>query len=326
MKRRNFSLALGALAIIGSSAFAQGNATQAWEPSRPLKLVVPWGAGGINDTLARLTADRLSGALKQPIVVDNRGGANGQIGTSAVVQAPADGHTLLLTSSGQHVLSVALGVKLPYHPLEDFTPLAQIGAFPLVLVVRKDLPASNLEELQALARSKPGELNVGVSGLGALSHLTAERLMGATDTSMMVITYRGEAQSINALLAGEIDVGLISNAELYVRENQMKAIAVTSPERWSKLPEVPTMIELGMPDVTAVGWSGLAVSSKTPAEVVEVLRKAAREALDDEDLKAKIRARGAEPSSLSGAELAALMRDDAKKYTALVKERNIKLD
>ncbi|MDO8277085.1 MAG: tripartite tricarboxylate transporter substrate binding protein [Burkholderiaceae bacterium] len=325
MKRRQISAALGAFAFAGPIAFAQQGG-EAWLPSRPLKLVVPWGAGGINDSLARLAADRMAPVLKQAIAIDNRSGANGQIGTSAVLQAPADGHTLLLITSGQHVLSVALGVKLPYHPLNDLAPLAQIGEFPVVIVVRKDLPASNLQELLALARSKPGKLNVGVSGLGAISHLTAERLMGETGTSMTVVNYRGEAQTINAMLAGEVDVGIIANAAPYVRGRQMKAIASTGATRWSKLSEVPTLIELGLPGFTAVGWAGLAVSAKTPPAVLDALRRAARGALDSEEVRANMRERGVEPSSRTGVELAALMRGDADRYSALVQSRNIKLD
>lgn len=325
MKRRNLSAALGALALMGTG-WAQTAGSEPTFPSRALKLVVPWAPGGINDSLARMAADRMGGILKQSIVIDNRSGANGLIGTQLVAQAPADGYTMLLITSGQHVLSVALGLKLPYHPLNDFTPIAQIGEFPLVVVGRKDLPVSNLQELLALARSKPGSVNVGVSGLGAISHLTAERLMGDTGTSMTIVNYRGEAPNITALLAGEVDVGLVANATQYVREKQLKAIATTGATRWNQMPDVPTLIEAGLPGFTAGGWSGLAVSAKTPPAVVEVLVKAARSALDNDEVRARLRSRGVEPSARTPAEIAAMMKADAERYRTLVQTRNIRLD
>ena len=321
MKRRDFLAASGLLALGPTAALAQ-----TWEPTRPLKMVVPWAPGGINDSLARLSAERIGTVLKQSIVIDNRAGANGQIGTQLVTQSPADGYSLLLITSGQHVLSVALGIKLPYHPLNDLTPLAQLGEFPVVLVTRKDLPVTTAQDLVALARARPGKLNVGVSGLGAISHLTIERLMGESGTSMVVVNYKGEAQTIAALLAGEVDVGVIANAEPYVRDRQMKALASSGAQRWSRLPEVPTLIEAGFPGFTASGWAGLAVSAKTPPAVLDTLTRAARSVLDTDEWRNLMRARGVQPTGRTGPELHALMRADAERYRVLVQSRNIKLE
>ncbi len=227
--------------------------------------------------------------------------------------------------AGSYTVNPAL-YKLAFDPLADITPVIQLSRGAYVLCVHPGVAARNLQELLALARSKPGRLNVGVSGLGAISHLTAERLMGETGTSLTVVNYRGEAQTINAMLASEVDVGIIANAAPYVRGRQMKAIASTGATRWSKLPEVPTLIELGLPGFTAVGWAGLAVSARTPPAVLDALRRAARGALDSEEVRANMRERGVEPSSRTGVELAALMRGDAERYSALVQSRNIKLD
>ncbi|MGE4243473.1 Bug family tripartite tricarboxylate transporter substrate binding protein [Ramlibacter sp.] len=323
MKRRDLPAAIAALAGIATSrgAFAQDAF-----PSRPLKLVVPWAAGGVNDSLGRLAADRMGAVLKQSIVADNRAGGNGVIGTQTVLQAPPDGYTMLLTTSGQHVLSVALGIKLPYQPLNDLTHIAQIGEFPLVLVAKPSFAANTLPELLALAKSKPGKLNVAVSGIGAISHLTAERLMGDSGTSMTVVNYKGEAPSIQAAMAGEVDFAIVAQATSQIREKLLKAIATTGPKRWNMLPEVPTLIEGGLPGFTAGGWSGLAVSAKTSPQVVDVLARAARTALDTDDVRTVLRSRGVEPMLKTPAELIAMMRADAEKYRVLVQSRNIKLE
>ena len=243
---------------------------QAAYPTRPVKLIAPFPPGGTSDVLARLLAQKLSEGLGQPVTVENRGGASGNIGHELAAKSAADGYTLLLSNSSTVVTNPHLFKKLPFDPVNDFTPISMVASAGQVLVVHPSVPVTTLTELTALARANPGKLNFGSGGKGIQSHISGEMYKSAAGINIVHIPYKGTIQSVTDLVAGQIQMVFsdMVPAMPQIKAGKLRAIAVTSLQRSAALPEVPTMIEAGIPGYEAAVWWSIVAPKGTPAEAV----------------------------------------------------------
>jgi len=264
--RRNFvASALAALTLPFAKAWGQ-----AW-PSRPIKFVVPLTPGGANDYLARLFSERLQGVLGQPVVVENKPGVGGNIGTEYVAKQPADGYTLLI-SSNTHVINVNFFSKLPYDPIKDFEAVSMVGSIPFVMTVNASSPVTTLKEFIAMAKAKPGTVTYGTAGIGTPHHLAAEQLKGLAGIEMTHVPYKGAAGIVPALLANEITVtiGAINSLLPHIRSGKLRPIAVAAATRSAILPDVPTLAEAGpFPGLSMDVWFAVLVPAGTPRPIID---------------------------------------------------------
>ena len=312
-------IATVALAI-GQTALAQVY------PSKPIRIVVPFLAGGSVDTTGRTFAQKFTDAWGQQVVVDNRPGAGGNIGADAVAKSSADGYTLLITTTG-HAVAPGLFRKLPFDPIKDFTPITQIIATYLVLTVNNDLPAHSLKELVALAKAQPGKLNYGHTGLGVSPHITAEMLRFATGIDIVSIPYKGDAGVLPALLSNEIQFAFSApvTATEHVRAGRIRAIAVTGLTRGAGFPGVPTTTEAGFPDVTYVGWVSFFGPGAMPRDIVNKIASETARVLKMPDVIARLPGWGGEAAGTSPEEFTAKYQSDIAKYARIIKEAKVPL-
>lgn len=271
--------AAGALAVVmvASSAWAQDF------PSRSLKLVVPYAPGGGADSVARIVAKRVAENVGQPIVIENKGGAGSIVGTDLVAKAEPDGYTLLLGQSGPISINPAVYKTLPYDPVKDFAPITMTTAYPYILVVNSESPAKTLQEFVALAKSKPGALNYGSTGVGAANHLVAELFASKAGLKMTHVPYRGTALAVGDLVSGQLNVvfGDPISVLPHIKSGKLRPLAVTSQERSPVAPEVPTVAESGYPGFEALAWHGILAPARTPPAVVQKLNAEFVKALAD---------------------------------------------
>ena len=261
--------AFAASALPGSGAFAQAS-----YPARPIRIIIPFAAGGPTDIVARLIADRMAARLGQPVVVDARPGAGGAIAAEAVARAAPDGHTLLIGTATTHAVNPTLqDGRLPFHPIRDFAPIAQIARVPIVLVTHPGLPARDLPEFIALLRARPGQMNYGSSGTGSMGHLAAVLLMQQLGTQATHIPYRGSAPMAADLLAGRVDFATDALASVvpFVQDSRIRALAIATPDRAAALPNLPTFAEAGMPGFEAYTWNVVFAPAGTPAPIIQLL-------------------------------------------------------
>jgi tripartite-type tricarboxylate transporter receptor subunit TctC len=307
-----------ALALLSGTAVAQDY------PSRTIRVIVPFPAGGAVDTLARLVGQKVSESVGQPVVVENRPGAGGNIGTDVVAKAAPDGYTVLQTTNG-HAISPALYASLPFDPVKDFTPVTQLVATNLVLIANPKLAANNLAELIALAKSKPGSLNYGSTGVGNPLHLTMEMLKGATGMDIQVIPYTGDAPLNTALIAGDIQLAVVplSTSIPHIEAGTLRALAVTGGKRSAALPNVPTVAESGLPGFDSTSWQGWLVPSATPAAVVSRLQAEVAKALAAPDVVARLKVFGSEAVGSTPAEFQQRVTADIAKFAKVVADANI---
>ncbi|UYN99796.1 MAG: tripartite tricarboxylate transporter substrate binding protein [Devosia sp.] len=265
-------------------AFTAPALAQAW-PERPVNMIVAYGAGGGTDTLARIVADPLSRVVGQPVVVENRAGAGGTIGAAAAAQANADGYTLYMMANG-HTVAGAMYASLPYDPVSDFQGISEVASMPLVVIARPDFEASTLEELIALSKERPGELNFASVGVGSSQHFAGELLAETAGIDMMHIPYQNTPEALAAVLSGEVDmlVEVLAPMLGQITSGDIKAIVATSAERHPKIPEVATVAEGGFADFDVSTWYGIAVPAGTDAALVGEINAAVAEALKDEAL------------------------------------------
>ena len=295
-------------------------------PARPVRWVSPWPPGGANDIFSRIIAQRLSEALGQPVVVENRPGAAGAIGTEAVAKSPADGYTLTLGSSPTHAIAPSLNPALPYDPLRDFDAVTLVAVVPNVLVVNPALPVTSVRELVALAKSRPGTLNFASAGNGTSQHLSGElfKVMAAVD--MVHVPYKGTAPALAELLAGQVQLTFDNIPALlpHIQSGKLRALAVTPAARSAALPNLPTVAEAGVAGYDASVWFGVFVPAGTPRPLVLRLHSEIARALAVPEIKARMAAMGAEVSGIGPDAFREFWRREIPKWAEVVKAAGIK--
>jgi tripartite-type tricarboxylate transporter receptor subunit TctC len=294
-------------------------------PSRPLTIIVPYPAGGPTDVLARLVAQHAGADLGQSITVDNRGGGAGVIGSVAAQRAEPDGHTLVLGTNQTHATNQSLLKNHPFDAAKDFTAVSGLAEVPHVLVVRKDLAVKDVAELVALAKSKPGGLNCGSTGVGSASHLTMELFKTRADVAMLHVPFRGSAPLITELLAGRIDVSFatLPTVAAQVDNADVKALAIASTKRTPRLPGVPTLNDAGITGVEADAWFALFAPAGTPLPARERIHDAVVKGLATDAAKSVLAAQGMTLAVKSPAELAAMIPVEIEKWAAVIKAANV---
>jgi tripartite-type tricarboxylate transporter receptor subunit TctC len=309
-------------------AFAQG----AW-PNKPVRIVVPFAPGGTTDILARTLAPELSKALGQSFVVENRGGAGGNIGAEVVAKAPADGYTLLMGTVGTHGINKSLYSKLPYDPQKDFAPVTLVAGVPNVMVMgtkrAQELGINTVADFVKHAKANPGRLNMASSGNGTSIHLAGELFKARNRIFMTHIPYRGSGPALADLLAGSVDVMFdnLPSSMAHIKAGNLKAFAVTSGVRSEALPDVPTVADAGqLPGFEASSWFGLLAPAGTPADIVNRLQQETAKALNLPAVKERLLSQGAIPSGNTPAEFTALIDAEIKKWEAVVKASGAKVD
>lgn len=314
------ALALAACAVAGPAA------AQAW-PTKPITMVVPFPPGGPTDLVARVLAQKLGEQLGQNVVVDNKGGANGNIGAQLVARAPADGYTILYNTSSI-TLSPALYKSLTYSVEKDFVPVALTAVVPLALVVHPSVPANNVKEFVAYARANPGKLTYGSAGNGNVTHLGAFQFAQATGIDAVHAPFKGSAPADLALASGDIQfmTDTINSVMGFVKDKRMKLLAVTTSKRMSLFPDVPTLAETVMPGFEVGAWQGVMVPAGTPKAVVDRLNAEINKALQSADVKAKLAVQGAEPLGSTQAEYAAYVKKELARWDQVVKASGVKID
>ncbi len=297
---------------------------QAW-PAKPVRLIVPFPPGGSTDIVARIVAQKVSERLGQSLVVENRGGAGGTVGTEAAAKAPKDGYTLTVASTSTHVVAPSVYLKLGYDPVKDFAPVSLIAVSPYLLVVNPSLEAKSLKDLIALAKARPGRLNYASAGTGSTTHLSMEMLKNAAGVYIVHIPYNGNGPAGSAVVAGQVEVlfGSLPAVLPFVRSGRVRALAVGTPVRSPSLPEVPTVAESGFPGFDASLWLAIMAPTGTPGAVVERLNTELRAVIGNPETADMLSKAGAEPLLSSPAELAALVRDGVAKYAKIVKQAGV---
>ena len=297
-------------------------------PSRPVTIVVPYPAGGPVDVVARLIGNEAAAALGQSIVVDNRAGASGVIGSVAVARAEPDGHMLVLGTNQTHATNESLLKNCPYQTVRDFAPVAGIADIPHVLVVRKDLAAANASELIALAKAKPGALTYGSTGNGSASHLAAELFKTRSGIEALHVPFRGAAPMTTELMAGRIDFSFATLPSVIgqIAGGELRALAVASAKRAARLPTVPTLQEVGVSGVEADAWFALFAPAKTPPAIIEKLFAAISAALSKDAAQLTLNAQGMTIAIRTPAQMAALLPGEVEKWAAVIKAANISVE
>lgn len=297
-------------------------------PTKPVRIVLGFPAGGPLDQHARLLSDRLQTQLGQPVVLDYKSGAGGTVGAQEVMRASPDGHTLMLANTGVMVINPALYSKLPYNTLRDFVPVARTAMQPLALLVNPKVPAQTLQEFIAYARTRPGQINYGSAGNGGSSHLVPEMFKAATGLFMVHIPYRGSAPAFTDLMAGQVQfmAESIPQAAQYHKQGKVRALAVTSRERNPALPDIPTVMEAGVRNFEVVGFYGFMAPAGTPKDVVNKLSEAFRAVLAQPDIKARMVAQGADPAFLGADDFARFLTAEMPRWAAVVQKSGAKLD
>jgi tripartite-type tricarboxylate transporter receptor subunit TctC len=306
---------LGLSFVVGTVSAAQAQ----W-PDRPIKLIVPFSAGSSSDIIARVVAAKVSERLGQQIVVDNRVGGSTIIGTDAVAKAAPDGTTFGLANTTTHAASAALSTSLPFDPVKDFAPVAMIGSSPLVLIGAVQLPASTLNEVVALARTKPGALSYASAGTGTLAHLAGELFKRKANVDVTHVPYRGSAQSMLDLMQGRIDlsVSTIPPTLPHIREGKLRALATMSERRNVMLPDTPTVAEAGVPGCEAALWTAIVAPANTPAEIITRLNAAVLSAMATPEVQQALKVQGVDPEPGPPQAVAARIAADIVKWREVV--------
>jgi tripartite-type tricarboxylate transporter receptor subunit TctC len=315
--KRLWAAAVAMMIATAGAANAQGY------PNKPIRILVPFVAGGAVDTLARLVGSKLSEQMGQPVVVENRAGAGGNLAPDALSKSAPDGYTVLLTTNGL-AISPSLYRKLPFDVQKDFVAVTQVVASQLVIVATPKLPANSIAELVALAKAKPGGLNYGSTGIGNPLHLTMEMLKSATGISIQAVPYRGDAPLNAALIAGEVDVAVVpmSTVLSHVASGTIKALAIGGAKRSPALPNVPTVAET-IPGFESTSWQGLFVPAGTPRDIVLTIQRETAKALKLPDVVARLKTGGNEGVGSTPEEFDALFRADIVKFAKIIKDANI---
>jgi tripartite-type tricarboxylate transporter receptor subunit TctC len=297
-------------------------------PAKPLRIVVPFAPGGSTDIFARLIGERLGAALGQPVVVENRAGAGGNIGAEVVAKSPPDGYTLLMATTGVMAINNALYKSMTYDAAKDFEPVIFIASITNVLIVPHDFPAKNVAELVALAKREPGKLSFASSGAGSSTHMSAELFKSLTGTDILHIPYKGSGQALPDLISGRVSM-MFENAPgavSYIKAGKLRALAVTGLKRAAAMPELPTVAESGVPGYESLSWSGFAAPAGTPAAIIRRLNSETAAILASADMSAKLAEQGAEAVGGAPEQFAEHIRAERAKWAGLIRSRGISVN
>ncbi len=313
--------ALTANALVLSCTLAPSAAQAATDfPSKPVKIVVGFSAGGTTDVLARLLANEMPKTLNQPVIVENRSGASGTIAADFVARAPADGYTLMLTTTSVQGITPALYKNLPYDPYKAFAPISQVSQSVMVLLANDKLPVKSVSDLVKLAKEKPGELTYASAGTGSTAHIVAEYFFKKKGVKLLHVPYRGGSAGVVGVMGGEVDVIFdnIASTRTLIDGGRIKALAVTSKDRSSSLPNVPTFVESGTPDFTIYSWGGIVASAGTPPEIIKKLNEAVNKAVQSQTVREALLSGDTEPKSGTPEEFARFIAEEQKKWAEAV--------
>jgi tripartite-type tricarboxylate transporter receptor subunit TctC len=318
-----------AIALLPALVLIGGSVSPAWAqpfPRKPITLIVPFPPGAATDVFGRVAARRMSELLGQQIVVINRDGASGTIGTDLVAKASPDGYTLLWGSSGPLAISPVWTEKLPYEPLRDLQPISLFAKIPFLLLVHPSVPARNVKELIALARAKPGVLNFASSGTGGTAHLAAEMFLSMAGIQMLHVPYKGTALFATELIAGQVDMAFAgpTTALPHLKTKRLRALATTGTERSELLPDLPPMAEAGVPGYDFTQWYGLLAPARTPRDIVTQLNATLLKTMDDPDVQKRILQEGGRATPTSPEAFAALIKTELEKNAQLIRRLNLK--
>lgn len=313
-----------AAALIVQPAFAQSAASY---PTKPVRMIIPFPPGGSNDVVGRMFANQLSERLGQPIIIDNRGGAGGTIGTDQAAKSPPDGHTLLLASI-VYAFSAAIYKKLPYDPVSAFTPVALLGTGPVILTVHPNVPAKTLQELIALAKQQPGRLQYASAGIGSFQHLSTELFKLQAGVDVLHVPYKGGGPAMADVIGGhaQILMGSLIQIAPQVRSGKLRGIALSGTARNSALPNVPTIAESGLPGYESMNWWGIFTPAGTPAAINERLHREVIVLLNSAETRKRLAAEGAEPVPMSSNDFARYVQTELDKWARVVKEARIQAE
>jgi tripartite-type tricarboxylate transporter receptor subunit TctC len=305
--------------VLGAFSFAHLAVAQSY-PNKPVRVIVPFPPGGVSDIFARILGQKLTGMLGQPFVIDNRGGASGNIGVEIVVRSPADGYTLLVTSATL-AINPGLYPKLPFDVKRDLAPITLIATIPNILCVHPALPVKSVKELIALAKARPGQLNFASSSSGTASHLSGELLKSMSGVNIMHVPYKGGGPMLTALLSGEVTIGFLTpiNALPQIKAGKLRALAVTSRQRLQIVPDLPTMIEAGLRDFESIQWFGALAPAGTPKEIVARLNTEMAKALQLPDLRERAAAEGADLVGSAPEVFGAFIDAEINKWARVIK-------
>ncbi len=310
------------LVVIAGSATAQ----QPY-PSKPIRLISPYGPGGGNDIMARLIGQKLTESWSQQVIVDNRPGANTMIGTDAVAKSPPDGYTMLLSGINTHLINGLLQ-PTPYDIISDFAPIATLAKMESIMVLNPSVPAKNLQEFIALAKARPGQLNYATSSTGGAGHLVGELFKIMAGVNIQHVPYKGSAQALADLVGGQVQISILSpvSAIPHIKNGRLKGIAISGEARLPVLPQVPTFAEGGLPGFDAKSCYGILAAARTPKDIVNKLASEIAKIQRMPDFKDKLASQGVEPYILGPDQFAALLKSDMAMYANIIKTANIKLD
>jgi tripartite-type tricarboxylate transporter receptor subunit TctC len=299
---------------------------QSW-PSKPVRLVVPYSPGAGTDAISRILAQKVGESLGQQVVVDNRPGAGGTIGTEIVAQAAPDGYTLLFTPTS-HAINPNLYAKLGYDTQKDFVAISVVASLPVVLAVVSSVPAKSVKDLVAMAKAKPGQMTIASSGSGSVFHLTGEMFKGAAGINLIHVPFKGGAPAVTALVGGQVDMAFETSVTLvpHIKSGKLVPLAVASPRRIAILPDVPTLAEAGYPGIISENWYGLYAPAGTPKEVVARLYTELDRAIHSPDVREKLAQQGAEIRETTPDQAAAFVRGEIAKWAKVIKDSGAKVD
>ena len=313
------ALGASALALVACSALAQDY------PTRPVTIVVPFSPGGGSDTGARMLAHKLSEKWGRPVVVENKPGAAGMVGTEYVSRAKPDGYTLLVGNIGTQAINGSLYKKMRYDPVNGFAPVSLIAELPLVMLVHPSVPVKTPQELVAYAKSHPGELSYSSSGAGSSLHLAAELFQAQSGTELLHVPYKGSGAAMADLLAGHVKMSVttVLESSAQARTGKVRAVALTGASRSSALPDVPTLAETALPGFNSISWIGLLAPAATPEALVEKISADVREVMAGDELKRRFVEQGAVPAPTTPAQFRALIDNDRKRYAEIIRDKGI---
>ena len=315
------------LVLLAVAVFPTGAQGQAW-PTKPIRMIVPFAAGGAVDVTGRIVAQGLSARLGQQVIVDNRGGAGGIVGVDSVAKSAPDGYTIVMGTAGTMAINPHMYSKMPFDPIKDFVAITPAGQALNALCVHPSLPAKSVKELIALAKAQPGKLNFATGGIGASDHIATELFMSLAGVKMIHVPYKGGGPAMIDLLGGNVDLGFstVATAIGPVKAGRLRALGVTSSKRFELLPEVPTIAEAGVPGYESVAWYGLFAPAGTPADVVRKLNETTVAVLQMEDVRRRLTESGVLPVSSSPEAFATYVVAETARWGKLIRANNIKAD